>query len=402
MDCFFFMATLQLYRKEGVNLSKSVLLSVLNRDDKYPKMFDISAPYCCGAISLQCSETYTNQMLEELPNITFNIYTLQDDKYVLYKSRALSIVVPNNVNPISMALIDIPTSCILAITPEFDDYAFCSHNAEVNTSGGEKWLTPTTEFPIEITWDNTNVVADTGGGSAPVDTYTKEEIDLMMADKVSEEELTVHFIAGSSIEIVDNQDGTQTINVSGEVGSEDVVARAEIAAIKDGETLDSFSDVETALTTKANMDNVYKLALSDADLLPANTDLDNVKTVGCYYVLAAATAPTIRHRPTENTSAFRVTVELAAGTIHPRQIYQEYNSYDKYIRTENSSGVFDGWKKVECDLSTKQDTLTTAQLAAVNSGIDSTDVAQITTNKDNIAAIQQTIGNINQVLEEVL
>ena len=383
-------------------MSKSVLLSVLNRDDKYPKMFDISAPYCCGTISLQCAETYTNQMLEELPNITFNIYTLQDDKYVLYESRALSIVVPNSANPISMALIDIPTSCILAITPEFDDYAFCSHNAEVNTSGGEKWLTPTTEFPIEITWDNTNVVADTGGGSGPVDTYTKEEIDLMMADKVSEEELTAHFIAGSNIEIVDNQDGTQTINVSGEISSEDEVARAEIAAIKDGETLDSFSDVETTLTTKANVDNVYELALSDDNLLPANTDLNNVKTVGCYYVLATATVSTITHRPTESSSAFRITVELSDGTTHPRQIYQEFDSYDKYIRYETSSETWADWKKVECDLSTKQNTLTTEQLAAINSGIDSTDVAQITTNADNISTIQQTIGNINQVLEEVL
>lgn len=401
MDCFFLWQPIQLYRKEGVDLSKSVLLSALNRDDKYPKMFDISAPYCCGAISLQCAETYTNQMLEELPNITFNIYTLQDDKYVLYESRALSIVVPNNANPISMALIDIPTSCILAITPEFDDYAFCSHNAEVNTSGGEKWSTPTIEFPIQITWDNTNIVADTGG-SAPADTYTKEEIDEMLADKVSEEELLTHFTAGSNIEIVDNLDGTQTINVSGEVSSEDAVARAEIAAIKDGETLDSFSDVETALATKANVDNVYKLALSDADLLPANTDLDDVKTVGCYYVLAVATVPTITHRPTEISSAFRVTVESAAGSMRPRQIYQEFNSYDRYIRYETSSGTWADWKKVECDLSTKQDTLTTAQLAAVNSGIDSTDVAQITTNKDNISAIQQTIGNINQVLEGVL
>lgn len=211
-------------------MPKSVLLSTLNRNDKYPKMFDISAPYCCGTISLQCAETYTNQMLEELPNITFNIYTLQDDKYVLYKSRALSIVVPSNSNPISMALIDIPTSCILAITPEFDDYAFCSHNAEVDTSGGEKWLTPTTEFPIQITWDNTNIVADTGGG-APADTYTKEEIDEMLADKVSDEELLIHFIAGSNIEIVDNQDGTQTINASGEISAQDDVARAGVAAL---------------------------------------------------------------------------------------------------------------------------------------------------------------------------
>lgn len=47
-------------------------------------------------------------------------------------------------------------------------------------------------------------------------------------------------------------------------------------------------------------------------------------------------------------------------------------------------------------------TPTETQLTAMNSGITSTDVAQITTNKNNISSIQQTIGDINTVLEEVL
>jgi hypothetical protein len=38
--------------------------------------------------------------------------------------------------------------------------------------------------------------------------------------------------------------------------SEDKVARAEIAAIKDGETLDSFSDVENALANKADIADI--------------------------------------------------------------------------------------------------------------------------------------------------
>lgn len=182
----------------------------------------------------------------------------------------------------------------------------------------------------------------------------------------SAEYVNSHFKGGSNIQIVDNPDGTQTINASGEVSSEDTVARAEIAAIKDGENIDSFADVEAALGDKANADNVYKLALSDADLLPANTDLDNVKTVGCYYVLASATVSTITNRPTNNTSAFRLTVEFAAGEKRARQIYQEFNYFDKYIRCENSSNVFSEWKKVECDLSTKQGTI--SDLTTIRSG----------------------------------
>ena len=47
-------------------------------------------------------------------------------------------------------------------------------------------------------------------------------------------------------------------------------------------------------------------------------------------------------------------------------------------------------------------TPTETQLAAINSGITATDVEQITTNKTNISNIQQTIGDINTVLEGVL
>ena len=47
-------------------------------------------------------------------------------------------------------------------------------------------------------------------------------------------------------------------------------------------------------------------------------------------------------------------------------------------------------------------TPTEQQLAAMNSGITAEDVAQIATNENNILSIQQTIGDINSVLEEVL
>ena len=45
---------------------------------------------------------------------------------------------------------------------------------------------------------------------------------------------------------------------------------------------------------------------------------------------------------------------------------------------------------------------TPEQWAAINSGITSTDVTQITTNANDISDIQTTIGNVNTVLEEVL
>lgn len=53
------------------------------------------------------------------------------------------------------------------------------------------------------------------------------------------------------------------VNGGGGTSSEDKVARAEIAAIKDGETLDSFSDVEAALSDKVDKETGKGLSTND-------------------------------------------------------------------------------------------------------------------------------------------
>ena len=54
-------------------------------------------------------------------------------------------------------------------------------------------------------------------------------------------------------------------------------------------------------------------------------------------------------------------------------------------------------KTVETALNNKQNTLTAAQLAAINSGITSTDVAQIETNKNNISLLTPTVNDSGYV-----
>ena len=98
----------------------------------------------------------------------------------------------------------------------------------------------------------------------------------------SAEYVKSHFKDGANIQIVDNSDGTQTINASGEVSSEDTVARNAIADIKDGENLDSFADVETALDNK--VDKVSGKGLSTNDFTTAEKtkldDLVEIKSIG--------------------------------------------------------------------------------------------------------------------------
>ena len=107
----------------------------------------------------------------------------------------------------------------------------------------------------------------------------------------SAEYVKSHFKDGANIQIVDNSDGTQTINASGEVSSEDTVARNAIAVIKDGENLDSFADVETALGDK--VDKASGKGLSTNDFTTAEkTKLDGlveIKSIGTGLSLNSST-----------------------------------------------------------------------------------------------------------------
>lgn len=164
----------------------------------------------------------------------------------------------------------------------------------------------------------------------------------------SAEYVKSHFKGGANIQIVDNSDGTQTINASGEVSSEDTVARSAIADIKDGENLDSFADVETALNDK--VDKVSGKSLSTNDFTTAEKtkldDLVEIKSIGTGLSLDSSTG------------------ELTA----------------------TGGGGGGGF------------TPTTAQLAAMNSGIDSTKVAQIETNETNILSNKNEVDYVGSTI----
>ena len=77
---------------------------------------------------------------------------------------------------------------------------------------------------------------------------------------------------------------------------------------------------------------------------------------------------------TNNTNKFATAAQL-----------QQITTNETNISSILDGATIDSFGDVETALSGKQATLTTAQLAAVNSGIDSTKVAQIETNKNNIS-----------------
>ena len=69
--------------------------------------------------------------------------------------------------------------------------------------------------------------------------------------------------AGTNIVIEETSDGKAKISASGEVSSEDTYAREEIQGILDGTTIDSFSDVETALEGKADTSDIPTVPITE-------------------------------------------------------------------------------------------------------------------------------------------
>lgn len=224
--------------------------------------------------------------------------------------------------------------------------------------------------------------------------------------------------------------------------SKDEVARAEIAAIKDGKTLDSFSDVETALADKADV--------TDIPIVPITTIQKNGTNItpvdGTVNIIIPTTAADVSALPdtikyaaslslTINSQTFVMTGQLKdqngdnLGTTQtidlPLESVVVDGSYDnqtkKIILTLQNSNtvefsVADLVSSLQTELSesnklnpayieydsthravsdteksawnNKQSALTIEQLNSVNSGIDSTKVAQIETNKNDIAGIK--------------
>lgn len=87
--------------------------------------------------------------------------------------------------------------------------------------------------------------------------------------------------------------------------------------------------------------------------------------------------------------------EILAATIDGTEYTNEPQSRIEYLLLELKDAIEGGGGGGGF-------TPTQAQLDAMNSGIDSTKVAQIATNTSDISAIQDTVGDINSVLEEVL
>ena len=169
-------------------MAQTVLINNVLRSDSFPVEVSASANDHCGLLQLILDEDWTEQMIHELPTINISI-CLEDDSKVTsfdvnmstvsesFKTASDGSVEIEPVNPYSIPVYGLPDSFKFIITPMFDKYALISHNdlidsGEVqifetsnigivntnpNTYSNKRWVGQTEEFPITISFDDSNV-----------------------------------------------------------------------------------------------------------------------------------------------------------------------------------------------------------------------------------------------------
>lgn len=186
--------------------------------------------------------------------------------------------------------------------------------------------------------------------------------------------------AGTNIFIEETSDGKAKISASGEISSEDTVARADIAAIKDGETLDSFGDVETALDDKADSTTTYTKTEVDTALSAKANSID------VYSKTAVDTA--LGNKADKSTTYTKTEVDTSLG-----------NKADKsttYTKTEVNTALGNKVDKVSGKgLSTND--YTTAEktkLAGIAEGAEVNEIEGIKVNNTTINPDANKVVNI--------
>ena len=225
-------------------MAKTILFSSVNKSDSFPKKVTVEAPYNCGSITVIYADSYTEQMIYELPNIHIDIYTTINGQDSFYKFRSLSISLNSDYKTESFVIYDIPKSCILYIYSDFDNSAFISHNETATIFEDTTWETPIKSFPLTLVWNNDNFLArcscssSSSGDSEPSD-VTPPTIAIIQPQQ------TIYTV-GDVIDI--------TITVNVQKGTKDV---NNVKFIVNGETVKTIdTDVANGGTFSHTINNV--------------------------------------------------------------------------------------------------------------------------------------------------
>lgn len=215
-------------------------------------------------------------------------------------------------------------------------------------------------------------------------TYTKTEVDTALDSKANTSDIPTVPIAAIQ------KNGTGITPVSGTVNITVPTTATDVSALPDTTkyattlslTINSSTFVMTGQLKDQNGDNLGTAQTID---LP----LESVVVGGSYNSQTKKVVLTLQNGNTIEFSVADLVSGLQTELSETNKLNPAYINYDSTHRA-----VSDAEKSAWND---KQNALTTAQLAAVNSGIDSTKVAQIETNKNNISSLTANGGGKNKL-----
>ena len=401
-------------------MAQTELLNSISKSIDYPVEQNLSASYHCGTFSLIVdTDLWTEQMYYELPWIQLDIYITVGGIDIKYLSCNIMLDTDEPKKPYSVSVYEIPGSFKVKLTPGFDDNVITTHNELcLQEDISNTWGPQTLEFPCSVVWDDSNISSSSGDVGAEVyqarvgadgttyqtlkarldADYSKAEIDAMMSNKADIADIPAVPITAIQKNGADITPVGGTVDIIVPTTAEDVGALPDTTryAAALSLTIDSSTFVVTGQLKDQNGDNLGTAQTID---LP----LESVVVDGSYNSQTQKVVLTLQNGNTIEFSVADLVYGLQTELSETNKLNPAYINYDNTHRavSDAEKSEWNG-KQDAIDSSHKLSADLVDDTGATNKFATAEELEQIETNKNNILSIQQTMGDINSVLEEVL
>lgn len=378
-------------------MAQTELLNSISKSIDYPVEQNLSASYHCGTFSLIVdTDLWTEQMYYELPWIQLDIYITVGGIDIKYLSCNIMLDTDEPKKPYSVSVYGIPGSFKVKLTPGFDDNVITTHNELcLQEDISNTWGPQTLEFPCSVVWDDSNISSSSGDVGAD---YSKAEIDAMMSNKADIADIPAVPITAIQKNGADITPVGGTVDIIVPTTAEDVGALPDTTryAAALSLTIDSSTFVVTGQLKDQNGDNLGTAQTID---LP----LESVVVDGSYNSQTRKVVLTLQNGNTIEFSVADLVYGLQTELSETNKLNPAYINYDSTHRavSDAEKSEWNG-KQDAIDSSHKLSADLVDDTGATNKFATAEELEQIETNKNNILSIQQTMGDINSVLEGVL
>jgi hypothetical protein len=266
-------------------MAQTQIVNSISRSDSFPVSATLSASYNCGTLMLILSGTWTEQMVCELPALNCTIYIDSDTILQSFNVNMRTVLERSTpADPYCIPVYDIPSQCIIKVSPLFDNNAIIAHNDMIETGvggtdGGIIWTTPTQTFDLTLVFDNANIKSGNssggggGGGSSDAKDISFNNLGTSLASTNVQDAI---------VEVANKTSTSATTNATLYANSWDTVNRTYAIPCAD---ITSQSDIFISLPSNTSDANYN--AIAEANIVAQS------QSTGQVVVKAVGTIPTI-------------------------------------------------------------------------------------------------------------